>query len=73
MALLKDRFCRMKWISAAGGYAGPLTEWTPKLRRRIPEIVRRGGDVAGRMVLPKRWIVERTYGWFGRSWGQALK
>jgi putative transposase len=31
-----------------------------------PEIVTRSDDQKGFVVLPKRWIVERTFGWFGR-------
>ncbi len=30
------------------------------------EIVKRTDDVKGFKVLPKRWIVERTFGWLGR-------
>ena len=30
------------------------------------EIVKRSDTVKGFYVLPKRWIVERTYGWLGR-------
>jgi len=32
----------------------------------ILEIVKRSDDQKGFVVLPKRWIVERTFGWFGR-------
>jgi putative transposase len=31
------------------------------------EIVKRSDDVRGFAVLPKRWIVERTFAWLGRS------
>ena len=30
------------------------------------QIVKRNADVKGFKVLPKRWIVERTFGWLGR-------
>ena len=30
------------------------------------EIVKRPGSPVGFQVLPRRWIVERTVGWFGR-------
>ena len=59
-------FCRLKLIWADGGYAGKLVEWTRQYLRRTLEIVKRSDDVAGFAVLPKRWIVERTFGWFGR-------
>jgi transposase len=31
------------------------------------EIVRRSDDVTGFVVLPRRWVVERTFSWFGRN------
>jgi len=46
--------------SAAVGPLSPnTTGWTL-------EIVKRSDDQKGFVVLPKRWIVERTFGWFGR-------
>jgi len=66
LALLKVRFSRLKLIWADGGYAGQLIEWTRKLGRWVLEIVRRSDDLTGFVVLPKRWIMERTFSWFGR-------
>lgn len=66
LALLKGRCPRLKLIWADGGYAGQLIEWTRKLGRWVLEIVRRSDDLKGFVVLPKRWIVERTFAWFGR-------
>lgn len=66
LSLLKGRCPRLKLIWADGGYAGQLIEWTRTLGRWVLEIVRRSADVTGFVVLPKRWIVERTFGWFGR-------
>ena len=31
------------------------------------EIVRRSDDLKGFVVLPRRWVVERTFSWFGRN------
>jgi putative transposase len=31
------------------------------------EIVKRSDDVKGFKVLPRRWVVERTFGWLGRQ------
>jgi putative transposase len=31
------------------------------------EIVKRCDDVKGFVVLPRRWVVERTFSWFGRN------
>ena len=39
--------------------------------RRSPglrlEIVKRTDDMKGFVVLPRRWVVERTFSWFGRN------
>lgn len=66
LAKLKGHFSRLKLIWADGGYAGQLIEWTRALGRWVLEIVKRSDDVKGFVVLPKRWIVERTFGWFKR-------
>ena len=31
------------------------------------EIVKRSEDIKGFVVLPRRWMVERTFSWFGRN------
>jgi transposase len=31
------------------------------------EIVKRRDDLKGFVVLPRRWVVERTFSWFGRN------
>jgi putative transposase len=36
----------------------------PRLRL---EIVKRNDDVKGFVLLPRRWVVERTFSWFGRN------
>jgi putative transposase len=63
---LCGRYGRLKLIWADGGYAGKLIEWTASLGNWVLEIVKRSDDVVGFAVLPKRWIVERTFGWIGR-------
>ena len=63
---LRGRYRRLKLIWADGGYAGKLIEWTASFGNWVLEIVKRSDDVTGFVVLPKRWIVERTFGWIGR-------
>jgi putative transposase len=66
LLLLANGFSRLKKVWADGGYAGALIEWLWRLRtrRRIQlEIVKRNEAAHGFEVLPKRWIVERTFGW----------
>lgn len=31
------------------------------------EIVKRTDDMKGFVVLPRRWVIERTFSWFGRN------
>jgi len=63
---LRGVYPRLKRIWADGGYAGKLIEWTKSLGGWVLEIVKRSDSVVGFAVLPKRWIVERTFGWIGR-------
>ena len=59
-------FPRLKLIWADGGYAGQLIDWVKNLGGWMLEIVKRSDSLKGFVVLPKRWIVERTFGWLGR-------
>lgn len=52
-------------VWADGGYAGQLVEWVKqKGWGWTLEIVKRTDDMKGFVVLPHRWIVERTFGWW---------
>ena len=55
---------RLQRIWADAGYAGKLVQWTEQRCQWLLEIVRRTGK--GFQVLPRRWVVERTFGWFSR-------
>lgn len=57
---------RLKLIWADGAYAGQLVEWVKNAFGWLLEIVRRNQGVKGFQLLPRRWVVERTFGWFGR-------
>ena len=37
------------------------------MQRLRLEIVKRNDDMKGFVVLPRRWVVERTFSWFGRN------
>ena len=56
---------RIKHIWADGGYAGALVGLARKFWRCTVEIVKRA-DAHRFRVLPRRWVVERTFGWLGR-------
>ena len=63
---LGQRFGRLRLIWADGGYAGQLVASVKKVYHRTLEIVKRPDDLTGFVVLPKRWIVERTFSWLYR-------
>ena len=63
---MKGLFHRLKKIWADGGYSGENFAKIAKRLGRLIEIVKRNDDMKGFEVLPKRWIVERTFGWLGR-------
>src|SRR5713101_2875144 len=68
--LLVSLYGRLQIIWADGGYLGALVNWVKQLRpfgKLRLEIVRRCDDVEGFKVLPRRWVVERTFGWFYKS------
>jgi len=56
---------RVKHIWADGGYSGALVAWARQLWRCTVEIVKRS-ELHTFKVLPRRWVVERTFGWLGR-------
>lgn len=56
---------RLTHIWADGGYAGALVTWALKLWRCTVQIVKRT-DAHSFRVLPRRWVVERTFGWLSR-------
>ena len=57
---------RLKKVWADGGYAGQLVQWVKSSFGWVLEIVSRSAEACGFQVLPRRWIVERTFGWFNR-------
>ena len=61
---LGTRSRRLQLIFADGGYAGRFVDWTRGRYGRFVEIVWR--PLLHRfIVLPQRWIVERTFSWLG--------
>ena len=60
---IKKYFFKLKIIWADGGYAGKLVSWVSRYYRWKLEIVKRTDNLKGFKVIPKRWIVERTFGW----------
>jgi transposase len=68
MATLFGRYPFLRKLYADGGYQGPLFQRAMRrvLRQVNVEIVKRSDAAKAFVVLPKRWIVERTIGWLNR-------
>lgn len=54
---------RLQKVWADGAYGGQLLDWVKQRFMWVLDIVKRDPLVKGFKVLPKRWIVERTFGW----------
>jgi transposase len=66
LALLRERFSTITLIWADGGYAGRLVSWVHQVLALTVTIIKRSDDTTGFTVLPRRWVVERTFGWLLR-------
>ena len=68
LSTLFGRFPFLTGLFADGGYQGPV--FARAAAQAMPgmavEIVKRSDTARGFEVLPKRWVVERGFGWFGR-------
>ena len=62
---------RLRTIWADGGYSGEdFAQWISRQRQERPvhlQVVNRCPDQKGFAVLPKRWIVERTFAWLMKN------
>lgn len=57
---------RVRLVWADGGYAGKLVSWAKTTLKLTLEIVRRPDDLHTFQVLPRRWVVERTFAWISK-------
>jgi transposase len=65
---IRQRFNWLELVWADGGYnARQVIEAVAKQPSLRIEIVKRSDDMKGFVVLPRRWVVERTFSWFGRN------
>lgn len=68
LARIRNRF---PWLELVWADAGYDARQVKTIVAAIPviriEIVRRTDDVSGFKVQPRRWVVERTFSWFGRN------
>jgi transposase len=50
-------------VFADGGYAGKLVEWAKQKANLVLSIVKRPRALPRFDLLPRRWVIERTFGW----------
>ena len=60
------KFPTLRLVWADGGYAGKLIAWLHALCGWVLTIVKRNDDVKGWVLLPRRWVVERTFAWLSQ-------
>lgn len=67
MTAIRRRFPWLRHIFADGGYAGEkLRDALAGMGRWTIEIIKRSDVAKGFEILPRRWVVERTFAWLGR-------
>ena len=64
------KWSRLQWIWADGAYGGPLVQWVSQVCGWVLSIVKRPEGQKGWVLLPHRWVVERTFGWL--NWCRRL-
>lgn len=66
-SLLRREAPKLRYVFADRGYAGPkLRGALAQTGRRVIQIVKRSDTAKGFEVIPRRWVVERTFAWLGR-------
>lgn len=55
---------KIRLVWADGGYQGEdLANWVIKYLNWTWEVVKRNDDIKGFVIIPRRWVVERTFSW----------
>ena len=66
LASKKHLFSRLEVIFADGGYRGAVVDLAAELIQVRMKIVLKDPKAKGFQVMPKRWVVERTFAWLTR-------
>src|SRR5437762_11795444 len=68
IAAIHDLFPWLRHLFADSVYYGPnLPDAPAKFGQWTDEIVKRTADAAGFQLLPRRWVVERSFAWLNRN------
>jgi transposase len=68
LASIRTSFPWLRHVFADGGYAGEKLQTALKGKGDWTlEIIKRSDNAKGFVLLPRRWVVERTFAWFGRN------
>lgn len=67
LASIRSLYPWLRHVFADGGYAGDkLRDALAELGKWTIEIIKRSDAAQGFELLPRRWVVERTFAWLGR-------
>lgn len=67
LARVRRRFPWLSLLLADGGYQGEVADGAARAERLELVVVKRSDRAEGFVVLPRRWVVERTFAWLGRN------
>lgn len=67
LTLLRQAHRGIRHIWADGGYSGVLIEWAKTTLNIVVEIVKKIVGQTTFVVLPRRWVVERTFSWITQA------
>jgi len=70
-AQVQDQLSRLTLVWLDGGFEHRIEDWVAEHCPFAVEIVKRTEGQKGWELLPKRWVVERTFAWLGRWRGLA--
>jgi transposase len=63
---LRERSSTIGLVWADGGYAGRLVTWAVTTLRLTVTVIKPTDDMTVFVVLPRRWVVERTFAWISK-------
>ena len=63
---LRASYRGIRRVWADGGYAGKLVVWAATMLHLVVDVVRKHSGQRTFQVLPRRWVVERTFAWIAK-------